>query len=128
MQVVTERLPNAVAKISVTIDQDEVAKAMDRAFKRVVTQYNVPGFRRGKVPRPIFERMVGVNVIWQAAAEDLVDERYPRVLNESGVEPVAEPNIQIGSTGMNADEPFSFVIDLAKARVAGSNPVFRSSF
>lgn len=112
MQVVTERLPNAVAKISVTIDQDEVTRAMDQAFKRVVTRYNVPGFRRGKVPRPIFERMVGVDVIWQQAAEDLVDGRYEYALMESGVQPVAKPNIQIGSSGINADEPFSFVIEV----------------
>jgi trigger factor len=112
MQVVTERLPKAVAKISVTIDQNEVSQAMDRAFKRVVTQYNIPGFRRGKVPRPIFERMVGPNVIWQAAAEDLVDDRYPKALSESGIVPVSEPNIQIGATGLTADAPFSFVIEV----------------
>lgn len=111
MQVVTERLPNAVAKISVTIDHDEVVKAMDRAFRRVVSQYNVPGFRRGKVPRHIFERMVGRHVIWNAAAEELVDSRYTGALSEAGIEPVAEPNIQIESA-IGEEDLFSFVIEV----------------
>jgi len=110
MQVVTERLPNAVAKISVTVDQTEVTQAMDRAFKRVVAKYNVPGFRRGKVPRPIFERMVGVGVIWEAAAKELVDVRYPIALKMAGVEPLAQPQIDIESQGIEPDEPFRFVI------------------
>ena len=110
MQVVTERLPNAVAKISVTVDQTEVTQAMDRAFKRVVTKYNVPGFRRGKVPRPIFERLVGVGVIWEAAAKELVDVRYPVALKMAGVEPLTQPQIDIESQGIEPDEPFRFVI------------------
>ncbi len=112
MQVVAERLPNAVAKISVTIDHDEVVRASDVAFQRVVTKYNVAGFRRGKVPRYIFERMVGVDVIFQAAAEDLVKRYYPGALQETGVEPVADPDIRVESLGMAEDEPFRFVVEV----------------
>jgi len=112
MQVVTERLPNAVAKISVTVDKTEVTRAMDRAFKRVVTQYNVPGFRRGKVPRSIFERLVGVEVIWQEAAKSIVDDQYALAINEARVEPLTDPDINVESNGLDGDEPFRFVIQV----------------
>lgn len=110
MQVLTERLPDAVARVSVTIDQSELVGAMDKAFKRVVGRYNVPGFRRGKVPRPIFERMVGQHVILEAAAEDLIQDRYPSALAEAGVRPVTEPKIAIET--LSLDSPLKFVIEV----------------
>ncbi len=112
MQVVAERLPDSVAKISVTIDHDEVMRASDQAFQRVVMKYNVRGFRRGKVPRHIFERLVGVEVIFQAMTEDLVDRYYRPALQQSGVDPVADPKLQVESLGMGEGEPFSFVIEV----------------
>lgn len=110
MQVLTERLPDAVARVSVTVDQSEVVGAMDKAFKRVVGRYNVPGFRRGKVPRPIFERMVGQQVILEAAAEDLIQERFPTALAEAGIRPVTEPKISIET--LSVDTPLKFVIEV----------------
>ncbi|MBX5466861.1 MAG: trigger factor [Firmicutes bacterium] len=110
MQVVMERLPNAVAKVSVTIEPAELEQAMDKAFRKVVRRYNIPGFRPGKAPRPIFERFVGRSVILQEAAESLVEDRYRPALQEVGVEPVSQPRIEIIS--LEDAKPFQFSIEV----------------
>lgn len=110
MQVVMERLPNAVAKVSVTIEPVELEQAMDKAFRRVVRRYNIPGFRPGKAPRHIFERFVGRSVILQEAAESLVEDRYGPALKEVGVEPVSQPRIEI--VNLEDAKPFQFNIEV----------------
>lgn len=110
MQVEMERLPNAVAKISVTIESDAVRGAMNKAFRKVVGNYNIPGFRRGKAPRGIFERFVGRDVLLQTAAEDLVEDHYLPALAEAKVEPVAEPKIDIVT--LSETDPFEFSIQV----------------
>ncbi|POB10055.1 trigger factor [Sulfobacillus sp. hq2] len=110
MQVALQRLPKSVAKVSVTIDPSDLNSAMDKAFRSVVGKYNIPGFRRGKVPRPIFERFVGREVILQEAAQQLVENRYSQALSEAAVEPVAEPRINI--TKLGDGEPFEFDIEV----------------
>lgn len=110
MQVVAEKLPNSVAKVSVTIDSDDVQKAMDKAFVAVVKKYNIPGFRRGKVPRPIFERFVGRDVILQEAAGILVENRYLDALTEAAITPLADPRISI--VELEEGQPFRFDIEV----------------
>nr|WP_207711440.1 trigger factor [Sulfobacillus harzensis] len=105
-----ERLPRAVAKVSVTIDPADVSQAMDRAFKTVVGRYNIPGFRRGKAPRKIFERYVGRGVLLQEAAQQLVDRHYREALQAAAVEPVGEPRINI--VALDEDKPFQFDIEV----------------
>ncbi len=110
MEVALERLPNSVAKVSVTIDMADVSAAMDAAFRTVASRYNIAGFRRGKVPRPIFERMVGRDVLLKEAAQKLVEKRYVEALKEAAVEPVAEPRINIVT--LEDGSPFEFAIEV----------------
>lgn len=110
MDVALERLPNAVAKVSVTIEPADMGQAMDRAFKSVVGRYNIPGFRRGKAPRKIFERYVGRGVLLQEAAQQLVDRHYVDALHKAEVEPVGEPRINIVT--LEEDKPFQFDIEV----------------
>ena len=110
MDVALERLPNAVAKVSVTIEPEDVGKAMDGAYKTVVGRYNIPGFRRGKAPRKIFERYVGRAVLLQEAAQQLVDRHYREALQKAEVEPIGEPRINI--VALDEDKPFQFDIEV----------------
>lgn len=55
--------------LTVTVPAEKVNKALDQAFKKVVKQINVPGFRKGKVPRPIFEQRFGVEALYQDAID-----------------------------------------------------------
>ncbi len=110
MDVALERLPNAVAKVSVTIEPSDFSQAVDRAFKSVVGRYNIPGFRRGKAPRKIFERYVGRGVLLQEAAQQLVDRHYRDALQQASVDPVGEPQINI--VALDEDKPFQFDIEV----------------
>lgn len=110
MEVALQRLPRAVAKVTVTIAPEDVKQEMDRAFRSVVGRYNIPGFRRGKVPRPIFERYVGRGVLLQEAAEKIVEKRYADALKQAEIDAIGEPRINIVS--LEDGEPFQFDIEV----------------
>jgi trigger factor len=81
--------------LEVEVDAEEVAKALDQAFKKVVKKVNVPGFRRGKVPRRIFEAKFGVEALYQDALDILLSPNYAQAVEETGIEPVAQPEVDI---------------------------------
>ncbi|MFC7440797.1 trigger factor [Laceyella putida] len=81
--------------LTVEADAQQVAQALDQAFKKVVKQVNIPGFRKGKVPRPIFEKRFGVEALYQDALDILLPEAYEAAVNETGIEPVDRPEIDI---------------------------------
>ena len=62
-----EKLEGNQGKLTVEVDAETFNKALDQAFKKVVKQVNVPGFRKGRVPRPIFEQRFGVEALYQDA-------------------------------------------------------------
>lgn len=80
-----------------TVETDEATfeNALDRAFKKVRTKVNVPGFRRGKVPRKIFESRFGVEALYQEALDLLLPDVYEQAVKETGIEPVDRPEIDI---------------------------------
>lgn len=79
--------------LTVEVTAEEVAKGLDQAFKKVVKQINVPGFRKGKMPRNVFEKMYGVEALYQDALEIVINSSYPVALDEAGIEPVDYPEI-----------------------------------
>ena len=81
--------------LKVTVPAEKVDKALDQAFKKVVKQINVPGFRKGKVPRPIFEQRFGVEALYQDAVDILLPEAYGEAIDETGINPVAQPEVNI---------------------------------
>ncbi|PNZ29466.1 trigger factor [Staphylococcus rostri] len=81
--------------LEVTVPAEEVNKALDQAFKKVVKNINVPGFRKGKVPRPIFEQRFGVESLYQDALDILLQPAYSDAIDEVGINPVAQPEIDI---------------------------------
>ncbi|ATP41300.1 trigger factor [Solibacillus sp. R5-41] len=93
MSVKWEKQEGNQGLLTVTVAAVEVDKAIDGAFKKVVKQINVPGFRKGKMPRPMFEKMYGVEALYQDALEIVINSSYPTALDESGVEPVDFPEI-----------------------------------
>lgn len=86
-------------------DEEATRKAQDAAYRRVVGSVNVPGFRRGKAPRPILERMLGRDTILREAAQIVLPELYQKALEETGVDPLYDPDIDIISL-----EPLAFKV------------------
>lgn len=81
--------------LTVEADAQKVAEALNQAFKKVVKQVTIPGFRKGKIPRPIFEKRFGVEALYQDALDILLPEAYEAAVNETGIEPVDRPEIDI---------------------------------
>jgi trigger factor len=111
MQVEVERLPEARARLRVTIPADDVTRATDRAFKRLVGRYEVPGFRRGKAPRAVFERYFGAGRLLQEAADQLIADRYVEATRQANVKPVGRPEFTVER--LEPGGPLVFVAEVA---------------
>ncbi|MET3574610.1 trigger factor [Bhargavaea ullalensis] len=81
--------------LTVEVPAEKVSEGIDKAFKKVVKQVNVPGFRKGKVPRKMFESMFGVESLYQDAVDEILPEAYSAAIEEAGIEPVDRPEIEI---------------------------------
>lgn len=92
--------------LTVEVDEEQVAKALDQAFRKVVKKVNVPGFRKGKVPRPIFEKRFGVEVLYEDALDILLPTAYADAVKETEIEVVDQPDIDIKQ--LEKGKPFIF--------------------
>lgn len=81
--------------LTVEVDAETVNNGLDSAFKKVVKQVTVPGFRKGKMPRSIFEKRFGVESLYQDAIDFILPEAYASAVEEAGIEPVDRPDIDI---------------------------------
>ncbi|WP_147803471.1 trigger factor [Alkalicoccus halolimnae] len=106
MSVNWEKQEGNTGVLTVTVDSKRVDDALDKAFQKVVKQVNVPGFRKGKVPRPIFEQRFGVEALYQDALDILLPEAYSEAVEEAGIDPVDQPEIDLDD--MAKGEPLTF--------------------
>ncbi|MBT2693082.1 trigger factor [Bacillus sp. ISL-55] len=81
--------------LTIEVDAEKVNKGLDAAFQKVVKQINVPGFRKGKMPRQMFEKRFGVESLYQDAIDILLPEAYANAIDETGIEPVDRPEIDV---------------------------------
>lgn len=90
-----ENLENDMAKLTIEVAADEVAKALDASYQKKKKNISVPGFRKGKVPKNLIEKMYGPEIFYDDAAEQLVNQSYPEAATESKLEIVAQPDIEV---------------------------------
>lgn len=90
-----EKLEGNQGVLTVEVDVEKVDASLDAAFKKVVKQVNVPGFRKGKMPRPLFEKRFGVESLYQDAIDMMLPEAYTAAIDETGIEPVDQPEIDV---------------------------------
>ncbi|MEC1499823.1 trigger factor [Bacillus sonorensis] len=95
MSVKWEKQEGNEGVLTVEVDADTFNKALDDAFKKVVKQVSIPGFRKGKVPRALFEKRFGVEALYQDALDILLPVEYPKAVEEAGIEPVDRPEIDV---------------------------------
>ncbi|OCA92371.1 trigger factor [Pseudobacillus wudalianchiensis] len=81
--------------LTVEVDAETVNNGLDAAFKKVVKNINVPGFRKGKMPRALFEKRFGVESLYQDALDIILPEAYGKAVEEAGIDPVDRPEIDI---------------------------------
>ncbi len=90
-----EKQEGNVGVLTVTVPAEQVNTGLDKAFKKVVKQVNVPGFRKGKMPRPLFEQRFGVESLYQDALDFILPDAYAEAVDEAGINPVDRPEIDI---------------------------------
>ncbi|WNS81790.1 trigger factor [Domibacillus sp. DTU_2020_1001157_1_SI_ALB_TIR_016] len=92
--------------LTVEVDAETVDKGLNTAFQKVVKTINVPGFRKGKMPRPLFEQRFGVEALYQDAIDAILPEAYGKAIDETGIEPVDRPEIDVEQ--FEKGKPFIF--------------------
>ncbi|NIK75996.1 trigger factor [Paenibacillus castaneae] len=95
MKATWEKIDKNIVSIDVEVEAEKVAVALDQAFKKVVQKVNVPGFRKGKVPRGMFESRFGIESLYQDAIDILLPDAYSDAVKEHNLEPVDRPEIDV---------------------------------
>ena len=107
MSTTVEKISSNKVKLSFDIDAAQFDAAMDKAYIKVRGQVNIPGFRKGKVPRKLIENMYGEGVFYDEAFELVFDEVYGPAIDENKVEVVDRPEIEIGQIGAGKNLQFT---------------------
>ncbi|MCU9614045.1 trigger factor [Caldibacillus lycopersici] len=105
-----EKLEGNRGELTVEVDAASFDKALDQAFQKVVKQVNIPGFRKGKIPRPIFEQRFGVESLYQDAIDIVLPDAYAKAVEETGIEPVASPEVDVENIGKGEGVTFKAVV------------------
>ncbi|MDE6687830.1 MAG: trigger factor [Lachnospiraceae bacterium] len=106
-----EKMEHNMAKLTIEVPYEEFDKAVDQAYKKNKNKINVPGFRKGKVPRQIVEKMYGKDVFFEDAANIIIPDAYSKAYDECEEEIVSSPKIDV--VQMEVDKPFIFTAEVA---------------
>ncbi|MFR2391845.1 MAG: trigger factor, partial [Enterococcus gallinarum] len=89
--------------LTFSIEQAEIQKGLTTAFNKVKGNLNVPGFRKGKVSRQVFNRMYGEEALYEDALNAVLPEAYEAAVKEAGIDPVSQPKIDVDSMEKGQD-------------------------
>jgi trigger factor len=106
-----EKIDSNKVCLEVEIPMEEVNKALEQAYKKVVKQINVPGFRKGRVPRKVLETRFGSEIFSQDALELLIDPAYKKAVKECRLEPIDQPEIT-ELEQIEKDKPLVFKVNV----------------
>ncbi|GKW46785.1 MULTISPECIES: trigger factor [unclassified Planococcus (in: firmicutes)] len=101
-----EKQEGNTGTLTVEVPVEVVNAGLDQAFKKVVKEINVPGFRKGKMPRQMFEKRFGVESLYQDALDFILPDAYANAVEEAGINPVDRPEIDIDT--MEKNKPLVF--------------------
>lgn len=112
MNVQVEDLGKNMVKLTVEVDADTVDAAIKSAYNKQKNKIAIPGFRKGKVPQVMIEKMYGPDVFYEDAVNIMLDTQYAAVVDQSGVDIVSRPTIEV--TQIEKGQPFIFTAEVAK--------------
>ena len=111
MSVQVEKLEKNMAKLTVEVPAEEVEKAIQAAYLKEKNKISMPGFRKGKVPRAMIEKMYGAAVFYEEAANILIQDNYAKAMEESKEDIVSRPTIDV--VQIESGKPFIFTAEVA---------------
>ena len=106
MSVQVEKLEKNMAKLTVEVSAEDFKAAIKKAFNKNKNRFSIPGFRKGKAPQAMIEKMYGEGVFYEDAADEAINASYAEAMKESGLEIVSRPEVTIEKIGK--DEPFVY--------------------
>ena len=112
MNVQVEDLGKNMVKLTVEVEAETVDAAIKSAYNKQKNKIAIPGFRKGKVPQAMIEKMYGPEIFYEDAVNNMLQTQYPAAVEESGVDVVSRPNIDV--TQIKKGEPFIFTAEVAK--------------
>ena len=111
MSVQVENLEKSMAKLTIEVSAEKLEEALQEAYNKEKNKISLPGFRKGKVPRNMIEKMYGPAVFYEEAANILIQANYAAAVEESGADVVSRPTIDV--TQIEAGKPFIFTAEVA---------------
>lgn len=111
MSVKVENLDNNMAKLTVEVEADRLNEAIKKAYNRQKKSISIPGFRKGKVPQQMIEKMYGAEIFFDEAANILIQEEYPKAYDECDLDIVSQPEVEV--VQIEKGKPFIFTAEVA---------------
>ncbi len=111
MTLQVEKLEKNMAKLTVEVSAEQFAECIQTAYKKTKNRFALPGFRKGKAPLNMIEKMYGVEVFYETAADEAINETYAEAMKESALEIVSRPEVEI--VQIEKGKPFIYVATVA---------------
>ena len=111
MSLQVEKLEKNMAKLTIEVSADDLEKALQSAYKKQKNRISLPGFRKGKVPRQMIEKMYGAEIFYDDAANELIPKAYADAYDECGLDIVSQPEIDV--VQIEKGKPFIFTAEVA---------------
>lgn len=111
MSVQVEKTENSMATLTIEVEAEEFDRAVQKVYQRQKNRISVPGFRKGKAPRKMIEKLYGAGIFFEDAANDAIREAYPKAAAETGLEIVSWP--EFGLVQIEPGLPFIFTAEVA---------------
>ena len=111
MSLQVEKLEKNMAKLTIEADAADFDAAINKAYQKNKNKMNIPGFRKGKAPRKMIEKMYGAGIFYEEAANIVIPDAYAKAVEECDLEIVSQPSIDV--TQMEAGKPFIFTAEVA---------------
>ena len=111
MSVKVEKLEKGMAKLTIEVSAEELEKAVEKVYQKQKGSISIPGFRKGKVPRNMVEKMYGKGVFLEEAANEIIPDAYEKAYEECEEEITSTPKIE--AVQLEAGKPFIFTAEVA---------------
>lgn len=111
MSLHVEKMEHNMAKLTIEVSAEEFEKALNGAYMKQKKNISVPGFRKGKVPRQMVEKMYGVEIFYDDAANALIPDAYAKAYDEADIEIASQPSIEV--VQIEKGKPFIFTAEVA---------------
>ncbi len=111
MSLQIEKLEKNMVKLTIETSVETFEAAIERAYRKNRSRMSIPGFRKGKAPRNMIEKLYGVGVFYEDAANDIIPDAYEKAVEESGLEIVSRPEVDV--IQIEKGKPFIFTAEVA---------------